>query len=76
MTEQLTYGDLQSVSAGKLRRHVENKLQSLRVKNDSDLDPTATAALRGELKAYKDLRNLLALAKPDPATGADEEQAE
>lgn len=74
---ELSAHDLQSTLAGKLRKHIESRRQSLRVKNDGDLDPVTTAKLRGELKAYKDLSNLLALVKkPDQVTGADEEQTE
>lgn len=66
--------ELQSTLAAKLRRYMEDKRQSLRAKNDGDLDPLMTAKLRGEIKAYKDLLNLLALSnKTDQATGADEE---
>ena len=78
MSNELTEfnaNDLQSTVAAKLRRHMEDRRQALRTKNDGDLDPLATAKVRGELKAYKDLLNLLALSKKtDQVTGADEEQ--
>lgn len=45
------------------------RLERARLKNDGDLDPTATAKTRGEIRALKDL---LALAKPAPAPGTDE----
>jgi hypothetical protein len=41
--------------------HANAQIARLREKNDSDLDPTQTAALRGQIKA---LKKLLALDKP------------
>lgn len=65
---EFTAHDLQSTMAGKLRRHVEARRQALRVKNDGDLDSIATAKVRGEIKAYKDLKNLFALSKKTDQT--------
>lgn len=63
--------DLQSHAWHKLRLHMEARLATLRLKNDNQaLDATATAALRGEIKAY---RNFLALANPSPEVVADEQ---
>ena len=74
MSDNITQHDLQSALAVKLRTHIDEKLLSLRAKNDGDLDATATAKLRGELKAYRNLKDLLALVKqPDPVEGADDE---
>ena len=73
----ITGYDLQSILAQKLRKHMEDKRQALRAKNEADLDPILTAKVRGEIKAYKDLLNLLALSpKTDQASVADEEQPE
>ena len=67
----LTPGDLISPTWARLRKHMEARLQSLRVKNDNDLDPIATAKLRGEVRA---LKNLLALSESQPRQMvADEE---
>lgn len=66
----LTPGDLISPTWARLRKHMEARLQSLRAKNDNDLDPIATAKLRGEVKA---LKNLLALSTTDQAMVADDE---
>ena len=79
MSDQTEFNahDLQSTVAAKLRQHMDARRQTLRAKNEGDLDPVATAKVRGELKAYKDLLNLLALVKkPDQVTVADEEQPE
>ena len=74
---ELNSHDLQSPLAGKLRRLLDDKRQSLRTRNESSLDAMNTAHVRGEIKAYKDLLNLLALSKrADQTTGADEEHLE
>lgn len=63
--------DRNSPTWRKLREHLQEKLQSLRARNDSDLDAIATAKLRGEIRA---IRNTLALGEiPTPAEEADEE---
>lgn len=70
----LNQHDLQSAAWAKLRKHMEARLQALRIKNDTDLDPVATARVRGEIK---NLKNLLALEnKPDPVTVADDAPGE
>ncbi|MGH8430422.1 MAG: hypothetical protein ACREUF_08470 [Solimonas sp.] len=69
----LSHNDRNSPAWVKLRKHMEARLQSLRARNDNDLDPIATAKLRGECRV---LKNLLALGKPDPAMGADDELGE
>lgn len=76
MTEnnELNAHELQSTLAAKLRRHMDDKRQALRTRNESNLDAIATAHVRGEIKALKDLLNLLALSKKtDQASVADEE---
>lgn len=55
-----TAHELESVIAGKLRKHIASRLQTLRAKNDADLDPIPTAKVRGEIKALTNLKNLLA----------------
>lgn len=70
----LTSHDRQSPVWTKLRKHMEAKLQALRIKNDTDLDPVATAKVRGEIR---NLKNLLALGDtPDPVTVADDDTGE
>lgn len=72
--KKLNASDVQSPVWVKLRKHMQARLQALRISNDStDLDPVATARVRGEIK---NLKNLLALGKPDPAMVADEEPAD
>lgn len=62
--------DIASLTWVKLKTHMESRLQKLRADNDKDLEPTKTALLRGEIKAYRDF---LALGKPqDPVMEADE----
>lgn len=66
----LTPGDLISPTWARLKRHMEARLQSLRAKNDNDLDPIATAKLRGEIKV---LKNLIALSETNQSMVADDE---
>ena len=66
----LTPGDLISPTWARLRKHMEARLQSLRAKNDNDLDPIATAKLRGEIKV---LKNLIALSETNQSMVADDE---
>ena len=49
----LDYNDLNSLTWMRLRKHFESRLAYLRALNDSDLDPIATARLRGEIKCLK-----------------------
>lgn len=60
----LSRDDLASHCWRQLKEHMEAKLNRLRLKNDNDLDPVATAQVRGQIKA---ILNLLALANPSPA---------
>jgi hypothetical protein len=63
--------DRASATWRKLKTHLEQRLQELRVKNDSDLDPISTARTRG---AIRFALNLLAQGEtPTPATEADED---
>lgn len=70
---RLAPADLVSPTWHKLKKHMEARLQTLRTKNDMDMDPIATAKLRGEIRAIK---NLLALSEAAPAMGADEDHPE
>jgi hypothetical protein len=69
----LTTHDMASPVWVKLKKYMEARLQSLRIRNESDLDPIATAKLRGEARAIK---NLLALSEKAQALVADEESTE
>jgi hypothetical protein len=69
----LSREDLGSVTWRRLQEHMEAQLVKLRRRNDTDLDPTATAKVRGEIKSYT---HLLALANPSPVVAAHEEQDE
>jgi hypothetical protein len=68
----LTTHELASPVWVKLKKHMEARLQSLRLRNESDLDPIATAKVRGESRG---LKNLLALERPRQVV-ADEELTE
>ena len=71
---RLDRNDVASLTWAKLSRHIESKIARLRVRNDNNLSPDDTAMVRGEIKG---LKNLLALAQPDPAVVAvDAEQDE
>ncbi len=70
----LDRNDVASVVWAKLSKHIESKIARLRVRNDANIGPDDTAMIRGEIKG---LKNLLALAQPDPAVVAvDAEQDE
>ena len=71
MSEERTIhsGDAQTHTWAKLKKHIGAEIEKLRARNDSDLDPIKTAALRGEIKA---LKNLLAL-ETDQATVVNED---
>jgi hypothetical protein len=69
----LSREDLGSHCWRELVKHAEAKLNRLHLKNENDLDPVATAHVRGQIKAWKDL---LALGNPSPAMVADEGQPE
>lgn len=59
---ELTEADLASALWRRLSAHLEARLEQQRRKNDNDLDPIATAHVRGRLA---ELRALLARAEPD-----------
>jgi hypothetical protein len=61
--------DRQSTTWAKLKKYIEARIESLRAKNDGDLDPIATAKVRGQIASMK---NLLTLAQPAPANEADD----
>lgn len=63
--------DLEKQSAAwtKVKRHIEQRIEDLRRKNDGDLDPDDTARLRGRIA---ELKNLLAAVEPPPALASDE----
>ena len=42
----------------RLRSHLEDRLGTARLRNDATLDPSATAAIRGEIKTLKVLIRL------------------
>lgn len=47
----------------KIKKHYQSRLESLRLRNDGDLDPIKTAEIRGEIKGIK---LLLGLENPPP----------
>lgn len=47
----------------KLREHLQDRLTAMRCQNDGELDPIATARLRGRIAAIKEI---LALGQPTP----------
>mgnify|MGYP001574846979 FL=1 len=53
----------------KIMKHLEERLSSLRARNDNDLDERRTARLRGRLA---EIKHLLALDQPRPQTDADD----
>lgn len=54
--------ELQSAVWLKLQQHMEDRLDQLRQQNDGDLDPIATARVRGRVAMVKEL---LDLGRPD-----------
>lgn len=60
---QLTDAERQSALWMKLARHVEQRLDILRRRNDNQLDDLATAKLRGQIAECK---AILALGNPAP----------
>lgn len=66
----LSPADLISPTWKRLHRHLQAEQTLLRARLENDMDPIATAKLRGEARV---IRNLLALDQPDPAIVADEE---
>ena len=65
----LDLSDRQSPTWRKLRKHLEARLDEMRLKNDNDLSELATARLRG---AIRTVTELLALGDQDPTMDADE----
>lgn len=57
---QLTVQDRHSPLMLKLQAYLDARLGQYRRKNDSDLPPDQTAALRGRIGELKNLKNLLA----------------
>lgn len=60
---RLSPSDKQHPLWRRLLEHFELQLSGLRAKNDSDLDPTKTAGLRGQIAVY---RALVALDRDPP----------
>ena len=58
MEPVLNQQDRQSATWLRLKRHLEERLQKLRVKNDRDLDERVTARLRGAIEELKHLCSL------------------
>jgi hypothetical protein len=54
----LTPMDLASPLWGRIRQHLEARLDAARRRNDEDLSPADTALVRGEIKALKGLLSL------------------
>jgi hypothetical protein len=52
---ELTHPDRQSETWKKIKTHLTARLQTLREKNDGQLDPIQTAQLRGEIGECKKL---------------------
>lgn len=50
---------------GALSKHIEQRIDELRERIEGELDPIATATVRGQIRAF---REILALAQP-PARG-------
>lgn len=54
----------------KINKHLLDRMEILRSKNDGDLDQFETAKLRGRIA---ELKGLIALGEPSPITSADEQ---
>lgn len=59
---KLTEFDKQSSTWIKLKAHIEDQIDILRIRNDGDVDAVATAKLRGQILA---LKKILSLATSD-----------
>lgn len=68
---RLTRIETQSQLWLKLKKHMQERVDVLRAKNDGDLDTTETARLRGRIAAIKEL---IALEDHSPFIVADEQQ--
>lgn len=55
---RLTPADRQSQTWARLRAHLTERLQMLRAQNDGDLDPVATAKMRGRIAEIKAMLEL------------------
>lgn len=66
----LTPNDRASALWLKLRAHMADRLETLRAMNDGELEPIATAKLRGRIAEVK---NLLALDEDDEGTAQPED---
>jgi hypothetical protein len=60
---KLADSDLASSTWTRISRQIEERLQTLRLQNDSPLDPAATAHIRG---AIAELKRLLSAAQKEP----------
>lgn len=68
----LDQGEIASHLWKKIKTHLEQRLALLRAKNDDpNKDAIATARLRGEIKATK---NLMALDNPAPLTETNDSE--
>ena len=54
----------------KINKYLLERVETLRSKNDGDLDQFETARLRGRIA---ELKGLIALGDPSPITSADEQ---
>lgn len=60
--------ETQSALWQKLESHIHSRISDLRSSNDADLDPIATARLRGRIAS---LRELLSLSQDETVLGGD-----
>lgn len=63
MKTEFTKGDKQSQGFLKMMKHLEGRLQELRIDNDKNLTESQTNNTRGRIQEVK---SLLALAKDEP----------
>jgi hypothetical protein len=63
-TEKLNPAEAQTALWLKLKGRAEQRLQALRAKNDGNLDPVATAKVRGQIT---EIKSFLELDKPTPS---------
>ena len=61
--------DAQSAVWLKLKKHIGERLETLRAKNDADQDERKTSRLRGRIA---ELKYLMALDSPAPSLEADD----
>ena len=60
---RLTEGEKASTAWIRIAAQLEARLNTLRSRNDGDLDPIATAKVRG---AIEEIKRTLAFARPEP----------